>query len=95
MRKRFPAQLKAKVVLEALAGEKTLQAIASEHGVHPNMVHKWRVEAVKQMPTLFEDNTRQAEQERKAREAEKEALYAQIGELHAQLAWLKKKSGIQ
>ena len=34
-RRRFSGDLKAKVALEALRGERTLQEIASKHQVHP------------------------------------------------------------
>ena len=37
-RRRFSGELKAKVALEALRGERTLQEIASQHQVHPNQV---------------------------------------------------------
>jgi len=81
--------------MEALSGEKTITAIASEHGVHPNMVAKWRAEVVEKMPTLFEDKTSKAAKERKQQEELTQSLYAQIGELTTRLAWLKKKSGIE
>ena len=35
---RFSGELKAKIALEALRGERTLQEIASRHQVHPNQV---------------------------------------------------------
>ena len=37
-RRRFTADFKAKVALEALRGDKTIQEIASKHKVHPNQV---------------------------------------------------------
>ena len=37
-RRRFSGDLKAKVALEALRGDRTLQEIASKHQVHPNQV---------------------------------------------------------
>jgi len=33
-RKRYSAELKAKVALEAIRGQKTINEIASEYGVH-------------------------------------------------------------
>ena len=35
-RRRFTAQFKAKVAMEALRGDRTIQAIAGKHEVHPN-----------------------------------------------------------
>ena len=41
-RGRFSGDLKAKVALEALRGDRTLQEIASKHQVHPNQVSTWK-----------------------------------------------------
>ncbi len=46
-RHRFSGELKAKVALEALRGERTLQEIASKHQVHPNQVSIWKRQAMK------------------------------------------------
>ena len=35
-RRRFTAQFKAKVAMEALRGDRTIQAIAAKQEVHPN-----------------------------------------------------------
>jgi len=40
MRKRYDKEFKAKVALEALKGEKTLQELALTYSVHPNMIGK-------------------------------------------------------
>jgi transposase len=37
-RRRFTGEFKARVALEALRGDKTVQEIASKHKVHPNQV---------------------------------------------------------
>ena len=41
-RRRFSGELKAKITLEALRGDRTLQEIASKHPVHPNQVSAWK-----------------------------------------------------
>jgi len=38
-RRRFTADFKAKVALEALRGDKTIQEIAARYKVHPNQVN--------------------------------------------------------
>jgi transposase len=93
MRKRHSPEFKAKAVLETLKEERPLNLIASDFEVHPNMLSAWKSNAVKGLSTLFErENKAQADKE--THEMELEALYAQIGKLTTQVAWLKKKSGI-
>ena len=41
-RRKFSDQLKARVTLEALCGDPTIQAIAAQHRVHPNQVRTWK-----------------------------------------------------
>ena len=45
-RRRFTAEFKARVALEALRGDKTIQQIAAKHKVHPNQVSAWKRQAV-------------------------------------------------
>lgn len=45
-RRRFTDQFKAKLALEALRGDKTVQEIAARHHVHPNQVSAWKRQAV-------------------------------------------------
>jgi putative transposase len=93
MRKRHSPEFKAKAVLETLKEERTLNQIASDFEVHPTMLSAWKSSAVKGMATLFEKESKvQADQE--AYDKQIEELYAQIGKLTTQVAWLKKKSGL-
>jgi transposase len=92
-RKRFTASQKAKITLEILKEEKTVNQIASENGVHPNVLYRWKKQALENFSKLFEDENKservqQAEHERQVNE-----LYSEIGRLTTQLNWLKKKSG--
>lgn len=93
-RKHYSPEEKAKLVLEAIRGERTINEIASENNVHPNMLSKWKREAESQLFTLFQDNTAKERKAQKDREAEINDLYAQIGKLTTQNEWLKKKSGL-
>ena len=52
-RRRFSGELKAKVALEALRGERTLQEIASQHQVHPNQVGAWKRQAIEGLVEVF------------------------------------------
>lgn len=93
-RKQHTPQEKSRLVLEALRGERTINEIASENNIHPNMLSKWKREAEEQLYTLFRDNTFKERKAQKDREAEITNLYAQIGKLTTQNEWLKKKSGL-
>lgn len=52
-RRRFTDHFKAKVALEALHGDKTIQEIAAKHQVHPNQVSTWKRQAVEGMADVF------------------------------------------
>jgi transposase-like protein len=87
-RKQDSPQFKARVVIEAIRGEKTLSQLGSQFKVHPIQVAKWRKAALEQMPELFVDGrTRKAQ----SGETDNNALYEEIGRLKVELDWLKKK----
>ena len=94
MRKHYSPEFKAQIVQELLKEEKTLNQIAAENGIHPNQLNRWKATALKGLPSLFADG-RTAEKAAAAdHEQQINDLYAQIGKLTTQLAWLKKKSGL-
>jgi len=93
-RKQHTPEEKAKLALEAIRGDRTINEIASENNLHPNMLSKWKKEAETQLYILFQDNTAKERKLHKEHEAEINDLYAQIGKLTTQNEWLKKKSGI-
>ena len=90
-RRHFTAGFKAKVALEAIKGQRTVQEIASTFEVHPNQVAQWKRQALEQLPAVFSSEHSQNE---RAGEELKDELYQQIGRLQMELAWLKKKSGL-
>jgi len=92
IRKRFSADFKARVALDAVRGEKTLSEIASIHKVHPNQVTQWKKQLESDASTLFCDK-RLKDASAASEQAEvQDQLYKQIGELTVELGWLKKKS---
>jgi len=84
-RKQDSPKFKARVAIEAIRGEKTLNQLGSHFGVHPVQVAHWRRAALEQMEEIFVDGRRRKDR------AKKEALYEQIGRLKVELDWLKKK----
>jgi len=88
-RKKYPKELKARVALEALKGEKSIAEISSEYEVHSNMVTKWKKQLKENMSELFmRKNEREPDAEQKV-----ENLYKEIGRMQVENAWLKKKLG--
>jgi transposase-like protein len=77
-RRRFTADFKAKVALEALRGDRTIQEIAVRHKVHPNQVSTWKRQAMDGLGEVFSNG---AERAGRDHEAEVRDLHAKIGEL--------------
>lgn len=90
-RRRHSDELKAKVVLEALMGADTVNAIAKRYEVHPLMVTKWKKHAVDLLPSLF---SRRADRDREQWQQKEAELFQQIGQLKYELDWLKKKTAL-
>ena len=91
-RKNFSAEFKGKVALEAIKDQKTVNEIASENGIFPNQVIKWKKELVDRISELYSENK---SKEIKQNEELFPHLYQQIGQLKVEVDWLKKKSGIK
>ncbi len=79
------------MAVEAIRGERTLSQLASQYRVHPVQIGQWRKTALEQMAELFADGR---SRKRAGEDAEKDALYEQIGRLKVELDWLKKKVGL-
>jgi putative transposase len=88
-RRRFGAEFKFKVALEAAKGSKTLNELSSEYGVHANQISAWKRELLEGGATLFSNKNARQQREQEALQAE---LYEQIGRLKMELEWLKKKA---
>jgi transposase-like protein len=87
IRKQHGKELKLKVVLEALAGDKPVAQIASDHGVHPAQIKEWKAIALEAMSERFA-------QRRGRKKASPEAqLYEEIGRLKVDLDFLSGKLG--
>ena len=87
-RRSFTAQFKFKVALEAVRETKTLNELASEHGVHPNQITRWKQQLLKEGAEIFSHNPHNEKHNAPSMEAD---LFEQIGRLKMELEWLKKK----
>ncbi len=88
IRRRFSAEYKFKVALEAAKGTKTINELASEYEVHPNQIGQWKRELLEAGASLFARPSAQRQRQQESQQAE---LYEQIGRLKMELEWLKKK----
>ncbi len=88
-RRRYSAEFKFKVALEAAKGQKTINEIATESGVHPTQVSTWKQELLEGGDNVFRQLNGNQQRELEALQAE---LYEQIGRLNMELEWLKKKA---
>ena len=52
-RRRFTAEFKARVAMEALRGDRTIQEIAAKHQVHPSRVSGWKRQAQDGLKEVF------------------------------------------
>src|SRR5258706_11045669 len=90
-RKRYSADLKTKVAVEAIRAQKTANEIAAEYGVHPTQIAQWKKQALDGLPDVFAP---QAGKREKSEEALIASLYQQIGQLKVQGDWLEKNQNL-
>lgn len=88
-RTRYSAQFKFQLALEAVKGLKTINELASEHGVHPTQISEWKRRLLEGGSTIF---SRDGAHPQRAHHEQEVALYEQIGRLKMELEWLKKKA---
>ena len=89
-RKRYGAEFKAKVALDAIKGELTLAELATKHGIHQTMIAAWKRQAIEGLASTFSGK---AEAAQAIGEAELNRLHAKIGQLVVERDFLAKASG--
>ena len=90
--KPYPAEFKARVVLEALQGARTVNDIAAEHDLNPNLVRNWKAKAESDLARVFAVAEDERERERGLAEHREEIddLHRKIGELTAERDYLQR-----
>ena len=86
--KQHTAAFKAQVALAALKGDRTVNELAGQFGVHPTLIHGWKKHLLAGAEQIFANGVKTASVEAEAVQAE---LYEHIGRLKMELEWLKKK----
>jgi len=87
-RKIHTPAFKAQVALAALKGDRTVNELASQYGVHPTLIHGWKKQLLTGAEQVFTNGTQVGTGDAEAQKAE---LFEQIGRLKMELEWLKKK----
>jgi transposase len=86
-RRRFTAEFKARVPLEAIKGHQTVAELATKHELHPTWVAAWKREAIERPAKVFDDKGAEVQANR---EAEVTKLHAKIGQLVVERDFLAK-----
>lgn len=89
-RRKFTKEFKAKVALEAIKGQRTVNELAQEFGVHPNQISLWKKQMLASAPEVFGSGK---DQEAERLEQERDRLYKKVGQLQVEVDWLKKNIG--
>lgn len=87
-RKQHAAAFKAQVALAALKGDKTINEVAAQFGVHPTLIHDWKKKLLSGAAAVFEGTAKAAP----AADSQQAELFEQIGRLKMELEWVKKKA---
>jgi transposase len=87
-RRKFSADFKAKVVLEALKDRNTIEDLSRKYELHPTQINTWKREAIANMASVFSSDRAEVSEDI---EKQTEKLYAQIGQLKVENDFLKKK----
>ena len=75
--------------MAALKGDKTVNEVASQHAVHPTLIHAWKKQLLAGAEVVFANGVKIDTADAEARQAE---LFEQIGRLKMELEWVKKKA---
>ena len=86
-RRRFSAEFKAKVALEAIKGQATVAELATKHELHPTQIAAWKREAIEKLAQVFDE---QGSARDHNRDAELTKLHAKIGQLVVERDFLSK-----
>jgi len=86
LRKHSP-EFKAKVALESIRGELTMNQISTKYSVHSTQINRWKNQAMKTLKSAFTGKQLQAGVDQ---QSTIDGLYRRIGELTCENEFLKK-----
>ncbi len=88
----YNPEFKAKVVLELLSGQNTLNELAGKYQIAPATLSNWHKQFQEQASEVFRKGKSDHERELEEKEREIEILHQKVGQLVIERDWLKKKS---
>lgn len=89
-RRKFGADFKAKIVIEALRERSSIEELAKKYELHPNQITTWKKEFLANASAAFEKKGSD-DSLKQERDEEVEKLYAKIGRIEVENDFLKKK----
>jgi transposase len=87
-RRKFSAEFKSKVCIEAIKEQLTIEALSKKYDLHPTQINTWKKEFIANSASVFE---KEGGQSASNQDALVQSLYAQIGEQKVAIDFLKKK----
>jgi len=89
-RTRYSTEFKAKVALEAIKAQQTINELGSRYGLHPNLITNWKRRAIENLAETF---STKAERTRTNDDPQIKELHAKIGQLTVERDFLAKAFG--
>jgi transposase len=87
-RRKFTADFKSKVALEALREQQPIHEIAKRHQVHASQVTEWKKALQSNASSVFESTSAKHDETLKQKRKE-DQLFKQIGQLKVEVDFLK------
>ena len=89
---KYSPEFKTKIVMELLAERQTVNGLASEHGISPVLISRWKKEFQQRAPEIFKKGISEAEKELKDKTEYIAELEKKVGQATVERDYLKKKS---
>ena len=89
-RRKFSPEFKAKVAIEAIKEQNTIEDLAKKYELHPNQISMWKKEFLAKAALVFSSEDKN-NADKTQQDALLDKLYSQIGQQKVEIDWLKKK----